>query len=88
MIDPNRTIAGDNSNLTEFQKDKNGLLSTKIKEKFQIANSNNKVFMNTSTAPELKSGFKQTVKLSPIKSPDYIDSARDTIRSKDTRQVL
>ena len=62
MTDPNRTVAGATSTLTDFQKDKSRLLTTKLKDKLQIQ-SPEKVFSNTITGPELKSGFKDTVKL-------------------------
>ena len=89
MIDPNRTVAGGNITLNDFQKDKSGLLTTKLKDKIQIV-STEKVFTNTITGPEMRSGFKETVKLFPEESPGAnIESARGSARGKDPKvQIL
>ena len=61
MIDANRTGFIGGSTLSGFQKDKSGLLTTKLKDKAIQDN----VFGTTRGASELKSEFKEVVKLFP-----------------------
>ena len=61
MIDANRTGFGGVSTLSGFQKDKSGLLTSKLKDKA----AQDSVFGTTRGASDLKSEFKGAVKFFP-----------------------
>ena len=63
MVDPtNRSIMAGNSTINDFQKDKSGLLSSKLKDKNK--KEVDQVFGQTlEPNGEYKSGFKETVQL-------------------------
>lgn len=86
MIDANRTGFIGASTLSGFQKDKSGLLTTKLKDKAIQDN----VFGTTRGASELKSEFKEVVKLFPENplSPrlnaasNYETAGKNTVRGE------
>lgn len=90
MIDANRNGLGGGSTLSGFQKDKSGLLTTKLTDKaFQ-----DNVLGTTREASDLKSEFNERVKLFPdaISSrknagENYVTARKQTVRAE-LKQIL
>ena len=64
MIDPNRSVLGGTTiTMTDFQKDKSGLLTVKLKDKTSKKEADQVFGQTLAATGEYKSGFAETAKL-------------------------